>query len=75
MQEGMAVMKDSMAMMKQMHMAHCQGDMSGMPMMKGMKPHDGKAVNPMMQGDMRMMDMMMQMLDQQSSMLKMPMAQ
>jgi hypothetical protein len=29
----------------------------------------------MMQGDMRMMDMMMQMLDQQSSMLKMPMAQ
>jgi hypothetical protein len=29
----------------------------------------------MMQGDMRMMDMMMQMMDQQSSMMKMPMAQ
>jgi hypothetical protein len=74
MQEGMAVMKDSMAMMKQMHMAHCQG-MSNMGMMKGMKQGDGMPMKSMMQGDMRMMDMMMQMMDQQSSMMKMPMAQ
>lgn len=75
MQEGMTVMKDGMGMMKHMHMAHCQGGMSSMGMMKGMKPGDGAQMKSMMPGDMRMMDMMMQMLDQQSSMMKMPMAQ
>jgi hypothetical protein len=75
MQEGMAVMKDSMGMMKQMHMARCQGDMSNMGMMKDMKPGDGMPMKSMMPGDVRMMDMMMQMMDQQSSMMKMPMAQ
>ncbi|WP_159880780.1 hypothetical protein [Aquitalea sp.] len=75
MQEGMAVMKDSMGMMKQMHMEHCQDGMSNAGMMKGMKPGDGMPMKSMMQGDVRMMDMMMQMLDQQSSMMKMPMAQ
>lgn len=75
MQEGMAVMRDSMGMMKQMHMERCQGGMSNMRMMKDMKPGDDMPMKSMMQGDMRMMDMMMQMLDQQSSMMKMPMAQ
>lgn len=59
MQEGMATMKDSMGMMHN----HCQG----MGMAKGMSgDKDGSG---------KMMGMMMQMMDQQSSMMKMPMAQ
>ena len=67
--------KNMMSMMKQMHMAHCQGGMPSTSMKKGMKPGDDMPMKSMMQGDMRMMDMMMQMLDQQSSMMKIPKVQ
>ncbi|WP_374350695.1 hypothetical protein [Chitinimonas sp.] len=64
MMEGMHAMKDSMAMMKEMH------DGKGcMDMGKGMNMGGDKA------GGMGMMDMMMQMMDQQSSMMSMPMGQ
>jgi len=56
-QEGMQVMKDSMAMMsKQQAAMDCMG-------MSGAKDGAGKG----------MMDMMMQMMEQQSSMMEMPM--
>ncbi|MGF6489123.1 hypothetical protein [Pseudomonas frederiksbergensis] len=60
MQEGMTTMKNSMGMMHD----HC----TGMGMGKGMSGNkDGSGT--------AMMDMMMKMMDQQSSMMKMPMSQ
>jgi hypothetical protein len=58
MQEGMATMKDGMGMMH----SHCQG----MGMGKGMS--GGKDRSDQMMG------MMMKMMDEQSSMMKMPMS-
>lgn len=58
MQEGMATMKDSMGMMHK----HCEG----MSMGKGMSGDKD--------GPDQMMGMMMKMMDQQSSMMKMPMS-
>ena len=62
MQEAMTTMKNSMGMMHE----HCPG--MGMGMGKGMSGgKDGQGT--------AMMDMMMRMMDQQSSMMKMPMGQ
>lgn len=62
MQEAMTTMKNSMGMMHD----HCTG--MGMGMGKGMSgSKDGSGT--------AMMDMMMKMMDQQSSMMKMPMGQ
>lgn len=63
MQEGMKTMKESMAMMSKQHdAAGCMGMGSGMGM-SGAKDGMGKG----------MMGMMMKMMDQQSSMMDMPM--
>jgi hypothetical protein len=63
MQEGMKTMRDSMAMMSKHHdAAGCMGMGSGMEM-SGSRGAMGKG----------MMDMMMKMMDQQSSMIDMPM--
>jgi outer membrane murein-binding lipoprotein Lpp len=62
MQEGMQTMKDSMGMMRK----HCKG----MDMGAGM---DMSAAKEGMGMDKGMMDMMMKMMDQQSSMMDMPM--
>jgi hypothetical protein len=60
MQESMQTMKGSMAMMRDMHSGdHCKG-------MSMSKSENG--------GGMGMMDMMMQMMDQQSSMMNMQMS-
>lgn len=59
MQEGMDAMRGGMGMMH----GHCQG----MGMGKGMAGGQGRSN--------QMMDMMMKMMDQQSSMMKMPMGQ
>lgn len=62
MQEAMTTMRNSMGMMHN----HCPG--MGMGMGKGMSGNkDGSGT--------AMMDMMMKMMDQQSSMMKMPMSQ
>ena len=76
MMEGMQTMKDSLTMMsKQNSAASCSG--MAMNMGAGMGMTDGKDGQgmgmPGSMGGMGMMDMMMKMMDQQSSMMNMPM--
>ncbi|WP_374554276.1 hypothetical protein [Aquitalea pelogenes] len=67
MQAAMQTMKDGMAMMKNMRMDSC--------LQRGRSTSSCTDSMSMMQGDEPMMDMMMKMMDQQSSMLSMPMNQ
>jgi hypothetical protein len=72
MQEGMQTMKDSLTMMSQQQSAAgCSGMGMGMGM-SGSKDGQGMGMDGSM-GGMGMMDMMMEMMDQQSSMMNMPM--
>lgn len=75
MMEGMQTMKDSLTMMSKQHSAaSCSG--KAMNMGAGMGMTDGKDGQGMgMPGSMGGMGMMMKMMDQQSSMMNMPMHQ
>jgi hypothetical protein len=74
MQEGMQTMKDSLTMMSQQQSAAgCNGMGAGMGMgMSGSKDAQGMGMSGA-KGGMGMMDMMMRMMEQQSSMMDMPM--